>query len=158
MNGTLALDLGSSTTVVAWQAPGEAPRLLPLPPYSAADPALVPSVLWLRQPDDPRPLLGQQVLDADLLEHTGPGLCRDFKRHIGGTAAEGVEPAAGPWLAPEAAAALLVRRLWQALPPQVQPERLVLTAPVETYRGYRAWLQELCSTLPVQEEIGRAHV
>ena len=36
MNGTLALDLGSSTTVVAWQAPGESPRLLPLPPLRAA--------------------------------------------------------------------------------------------------------------------------
>jgi molecular chaperone DnaK (HSP70) len=151
MNGTLALDLGSSTTVVAWQAPGEPPRLLPLPPYSADDPALVPSVLWLREPDDPRPLLGQQVLDADLLEHAGPGLCRDFKRRIGAAGAEVSARSDGPWLAPEAAAALLVRRLWQALPPQVQPARLVLTAPIETYRGYRAWLQEMSRSLPVPE-------
>ena len=151
MNGTLALDLGSSTTVVAWQAQGEPPRLLPLPPYSADDPALVPSVLWLREPDDPRPLLGQQVLDADLLEHAGPGLCRDFKRRIGASGGEVSAASDGPWLAPEAAAALLVRRLWQALPPQVQPARLVLTAPIETYRGYRAWLQEMSRSLPVPE-------
>lgn len=151
MNGTLALDLGSSTTVVAWQAAGEPPRLLPLPPYSAADPALVPSVLWLREPEDPRPLLGQQVLDADLLEQPGPGLCRDFKRRIGAAGAEAADRAATPWLSPEAAAALMVRRLWQALPAQVQPDRLVLTAPIETYRGYRAWLQEMSRSLPVQE-------
>lgn len=151
MNGTLALDLGSSTTVVAWQAPGESPRLLPLPPYSAADPALVPSVLWLRNPEDPRPLIGQQVLDADLLEHTGPGLCRDFKRRIGAVTTPPPEPAGSPWLAPEQAASLLVRRLWQALPPQVQPARLVLTAPIEVYRGYRAWLQEMSRSLPVPE-------
>ena len=151
MNGTLALDLGSSTTVVAWQAVGEPPRLLPLPPFSAADPALVPSVLWLRQPDDPRPLIGQQVRDAGLLEHSGPGLCRDFKRRIGATSADGPEGGGAPWLAPEDAAALLVRRLWQALPEQVQPTRLVLTAPIETYRGYRAWLQEMSRSLPVPE-------
>lgn len=152
MNGTLALDLGSSTTVVAWQAPGEPPRLLPLPPFSAADPVLVPSVLWLREPGDPRPLLGQQVLDADLLEHTGPGLCRDFKRRIGATTADNSRGGSGgSWLEPEAAAALLVQRLWQALPPEVQPARLVLTAPIETYRGYRAWLQEMSRSLPVAE-------
>jgi molecular chaperone DnaK (HSP70) len=151
MNGTLALDLGSSTTVVAWQARGEPPQLLPLPPYSAADPALVPSVLWLREPGDPRPLLGQQVLDADLLEHSGPGLCRDFKRCIGADDAAASGRTAAPWLSPEEAATLLVQRLWQALPPQVQPERLVLTAPIETYRGYRAWLQEMSRSLPVPE-------
>ena len=44
-----------------------------------------------------------------------------------------------------------MRRLWQALPPQVQPARLVLTAPIETYRGYRAWLQEMSRSLPVPE-------
>lgn len=151
MNGTLALDLGSSTTVVAWQARGEPPQLLSLPPYSAADPALVPSVLWLREPGDPRPLLGQQVLDADLLEHAGPGLCRDFKRCIGADDAAASGRPAASWLSPEEAATLLVQRLWQALPPQVQPERLVLTAPIETYRGYRAWLQEMSRSLPVPE-------
>lgn len=151
MNGTLALDLGSSTTVVAWQAPGEPPRLLPLPPYSADDPALIPSVLWLREPGDPRPLLGQQVLDADLIEHSGPGLCRDFKRCIGAAATDPGDEPGTPWLTPEQAAALLVRRLWQALPAQVQPDRLVLTAPIETYRGYRAWLQEMSRSLPVPE-------
>ncbi len=151
MSGTLALDLGSSTTVVAWQAPGEPPRLLSLPPYSGIDPAVIPSLLWLREPHDPRPLLGQQVLDADLLEQGGPGLCRDFKRCIGAMAGESVVQPEATWLAPEAAAALLVRRVWQALPPQLQPSRLVLTAPIETYRGYRAWLQQMSRSLPVPE-------
>lgn len=151
MNGTLALDLGSSSTVVAWQAPGEPPRLLPLPPYSADDPAVIPSLLWLRQPGDPRPLLGQQVLDADLLEHPGPGLCRDFKRHIGADAATRSRADRASWLAPEAAATLLVQRLWQALPAELQPDRLVLTAPIEAYRGYRTWLQQMSRSLPVHE-------
>jgi len=151
MNGTLALDLGSSTTVVAWQAGGEPPRLLPLPPYSSQDPVVIPSLLWLREPTDPRPLLGQQVLDADLLERGGPGLCRDFKRLIGATGAELAGGPAPAWLTPEASATLLLQRLWQALPPQLQPQRLVLTAPIETYRGYRLWLQEVSRSLAVPE-------
>ena len=34
MPGTLAIDLGSSTTVLAWQCGSEPARLLDLPPYS----------------------------------------------------------------------------------------------------------------------------
>ena len=41
MAGTLAIDLGSSTTVVAFQAEGEAvPQVLALEPYSHGDPAI----------------------------------------------------------------------------------------------------------------------
>ena len=50
MPGTLAIDLGSSTTVVAWQDPGGPAALLPLPPYSCSDPCVVPSLLWLEAP------------------------------------------------------------------------------------------------------------
>ena len=159
MPGTLAIDLGSSTTVVAWQEHGEPARLLDLPPYSVAGACVVPSLLWLSAPGDQRPLIGRQVLEAGLAEAQGPALSRDFKRLIGAestgesageraTAALGQAPG---WLAPEAAGALLLQRLWQALPADVQPQRLVLTAPIETYRGYRAWLQHLSRDLPVAE-------
>ena len=36
MRGTLAIDLGSSTTVVAYQGPDTAAKLLALPPYSSS--------------------------------------------------------------------------------------------------------------------------
>ena len=35
MQGTLAIDLGSTTTVVAYQGPNAAAELLALPPYSS---------------------------------------------------------------------------------------------------------------------------
>ena len=163
MGGTLALDLGSSTTVVAWQEPGQPPRLLPLPPFSSEDPCVVPSLLWLRQPADARPLIGRQVLDAGLADDPGPGLIRDFKRRIGAAVElSALAPPPGQlrpleaaaeaaWLVPEQAATLLVQRLWQALPPGLSPQRLVLTAPIETYRGYRSWLRQLAARLPVAE-------
>ena len=52
MPGTLAIDLGSSTTVVAWQdGTASPPRLLALAPYALDDPAVVPSLIWLAVPD-----------------------------------------------------------------------------------------------------------
>ena len=160
MAGTLAIDLGSTTTVVAWQEAGAPSRLLPLPPYALADPAVVPSLVWLPATGSLEgALLGRQVLEAGLAETDGPGLCRDFKRLIGAPqAAEGgAPPGAGPGpeqpgaLAPEEAGALLLRRLWRALTAGVVPQRLVLTAPIEAYRGYRQWLRAVCRELPVEE-------
>jgi molecular chaperone DnaK (HSP70) len=153
MPGTLAIDLGSSTTVVAWQGEAAEPRLLPLPPYSCGDPCVVPTLLWLSSPGQENPLIGRQVLEADLADTPSPGLCRDFKRRIGSlppsnTPAAGGE---GAWPTPERAGGLLLRRLWQALPVDLEPRRLVLTAPIETWRGYRRWLLEASRDLEVEE-------
>jgi molecular chaperone DnaK (HSP70) len=160
MPGTIAIDLGSSTTVVAWQEAGAPPRILDVPPYSGSNPTTIPSLLWLNHPQQRRPLIGRQVLDAGLADHPGPGLMRDFKRRIGqGAASAGAGPepdqAPGiqepPWLDPEAAGALLLRCVWEALPAELSPDRLVLTAPIETYRGYRQWLERVSRELPVAE-------
>ena len=60
MGGTLAIDLGSSTTVVAFQpADGSSAGLLSLPPYSSGDPQVIPSLLWLNHADDAQPLIGR---------------------------------------------------------------------------------------------------
>ena len=83
MRGTLAIDLGSSTTVVAYQGPDTAAKLLALPPYSSSEPVVVPTLLWLSDPAMPRPLIGRQVLEAGLAHSDGPQLHRDFKRQIG---------------------------------------------------------------------------
>lgn len=154
MAGTLAIDLGSTTTVVAWQEERGEPGLLALPPYSGDDPCVVPSLLWLSQPGQSHPLIGRQVLDAGLADTPGPGLCRDFKRWIGlgrSPAARADGPGGAPWLSAEEAGALLLRRLWEALPAELEPKRLILTAPVEACEGYRRWLLENGQSLAVAE-------
>ena len=149
MEGTLAIDLGSSSTVVAYQGPTSAAQLLPLPPFSLDEPVVVPSLLWLTEtngsaePNGPKPLIGRQVLDAGLAHHGGPELRRDFKRLIGSgsAAAQSAEPAGE----------LLITALWAALPSSIKPTRLGLTAPLDTYRSYRQWLGQACAGLGVEE-------
>lgn len=155
MAGTLAIDLGSSTTVVAWQEEKGAPALLPLPPYSLQEPCVVPSLLWLSHPGHGQPLIGRQVLEAGLADTWSPGLCRDFKRWIGAPAGSSAIKsglmAGEAWLTPEESGALLLRSLWKSIPSDLEPKRLILTAPVDSYGGYRRWLEEAMQSLEVPE-------
>jgi molecular chaperone DnaK (HSP70) len=147
MGGTLAIDLGSSTTVVAFQpAGGGGAQLLSLPPYSSGDPQVIPSLIWLSHSDAPQPLIGRQVLEAGLLERGGRELQRDFKRWIGA----GRNPETS-LLSPEQSGQLLLERIWRQLPEQIQPQRLVLTAPIDSYRGYRQWLLQATAAMAVPE-------
>ncbi|MFZ9318063.1 MAG: Hsp70 family protein [Vulcanococcus sp.] len=148
MAGTLAIDLGSSTTVVAHlEAGGSTAALLPVPPFSTGEPAVIPSLIWLQTSESEHALIGRQVLEAGLLEQGGPQLQRDFKRRIG--APEKLDPAS--LLSPEQSGRLLLQKIWSHLPEAIQPERLVVTAPIDSYRSYRQWLLEALSELPIPE-------
>ena len=153
MAGTLAIDLGSTTTVVAFQdaTAGAAPQLLDLPPISSAEPSVIPSLIWL-QDAGLQPLVGRQVIEAGLLERGGIALHRDFKRWIGADAAAARprELERAP-LSPEQSGELLLQQIWQRLPATLQPDRLVLTAPIDSYRGYRQWLLAATGDLAVPE-------
>ena len=61
--GTLAIDLGSSTTVVVFQKEnGQPPELLNLPPISRA-PGEIPSLIWKSSEKEDCYLIGQQIID-----------------------------------------------------------------------------------------------
>ena len=147
-DGTLAIDLGSTTTVVAFQSPQHpTPQLLNLDAITRY-PGQVPSLIWAQGVDDPSPFIGRQVVDAGLAESDAPQLHRDFKRAIGAPASD---VASITTLAPEAAAQVLLQQIWRRLPPDLRIHRLVLTAPVDHYRGYRQWLLRASESLPVDE-------
>lgn len=151
--GTLAIDLGSSSTVIAFQseAPGAGAVLQPLPPYSGEDPVVVPSLIWLSERDATRPLIGRQVVDAGLHDAPGPGLIQDFKRRIGAVDAAEDIAATPAWLTAEDAGSLLISTLLRALPADLEIRRLVCTAPIEALAGYRRWLLQLGQELEIQE-------
>ena len=137
--GTLAVDLGSTTTVVAFTPAGEQrAQLLDLPPISQR-PGEIPSLIWSLEAD---PLLGHQVLEGGFADRDDPRLIADFKRRIGADERDRQAEQAGQ---------ALLTAIWARLPQTLTVERLVLTAPVETYRQYRRWLLDASQSLPVNE-------
>ena len=136
--GTLAIDLGSSSTLVGWQAaPGNPGEVLALAPLSrSTSDASIPSLV--SPSGGSRWLLGQQVIEAG----SEAECLRDFKALLGQSNA--------PTAAEQAAEALL-QGIWQRLPQTIQPQRLVLTAPVQGFAGYRRWLQQWAESLDIDE-------
>ena len=65
--GTLAIDLGSSTTVVVFQKEkSQPPELLDLPPISRA-PGEIPSLVWESSEKEECYLIGQEIIDLNLI-------------------------------------------------------------------------------------------
>ena len=74
--GTLAIDLGSTTTVVAYQgATSTTADLLNLPAICSRA-GEIPSLVWEASQ---RPLIGRQVLESGLNDAVDSRLHRDFK-------------------------------------------------------------------------------
>ena len=146
--GTLAIDLGSTNTVVAFQdGSASPPQLLDLTPISQR-PGEVPSLIWSNARPNHLPLVGRQVLDSGLSNGTSLELHRDFKRWIG--VLDKSDLPSHP-LSPEQAGEILLHQIWQRLPTSISVKRLVLTAPVDQALGYRQWLLQACTNLPIEE-------
>ena len=65
--GTLAIDLGSSTTVIVFQKEnGKSPELLDLSPISRS-PGEIPSLIWKSEEEEEDYLIGQQIIDLNLI-------------------------------------------------------------------------------------------
>ncbi len=146
--GTLAIDLGSSTTVVVFQKEnGQPPELLDLPPISRAI-GEIPSLIWKSSGKDESYLIGQQIIDLNLINEKENNLSQDFKRWIGSTEIEHIYDSK---ITPEKAGEILIHSIWEKVSQKVNIKRLVLTAPVDTYREYRTWLVNVCNSLEVKE-------
>ena len=146
--GTLAIDLGSSTTVVVFQKEnGQPPELLDLPPISRAI-GEIPSLIWKSSEKEESYLIGQQIIDLNLINEKENNLSQDFKRWIGSTE---IEPIYDSKITPEKAGEILIHSIWEKVSQKFNIKRLVLTAPVDTYREYRTWLVNVCNSLEVKE-------
>ena len=145
--GTLAIDLGNSTTVVAFQAENnKEPILLDLPTLTRIEGEIPSLVYFVKGSNDL--VVGNDVIKLGLNSQSDKNLCSDFKRWIGAPALP--ESVSFP-IEPEKAGEILLHKIWEEIPKNKKVKRLVLTAPVETYRAYREWLQKVCKALPVEE-------
>ena len=147
--GTLAIDLGSSTTVVVFQKENEeSPELLDLPPISRCL-GEIPSLVCESLEKEEYYLVGQEILDLNLI-HEGKdnNLSQDFKRWIGSPE---IDPIYDSKISPEKAGEILIHNIWEKVSAKVNVKRLVLTAPVDTYREYRTWIVNVCKSFKVKE-------
>ena len=146
--GTLAIDLGNSTTVVAFQGEKDTKiKLLDLHPITRC-PGEIPSLIWYSKQTPPYKAVGDQISKLNLTESKENNLHSDFKRWI---CAPQTSIMKEYLLTPQKAGELLITEIWSHLPKHLEIKRLVLTAPVETYREYRTWLIGVCKDLNVKE-------
>ncbi len=148
-SGTLAIDLGSTTTVVVFQKENsQVPEPLDLPPISRS-PGQIPSLIWESSNKKETYLIGQQIIELNLINESNQNsLSEDFKRWIGSPKIDSVYNSSIP---PKKAGELLIHNIWERISAKVKIKRLVLTAPVDTYREYRNWLVNVCNSLEVKE-------
>jgi molecular chaperone DnaK (HSP70) len=122
--GTLAIDLGSSTTVVVFQKEnGQHPELLELPPISRS-PGEIPSLIWKSSEKEEPYLIGQQIIDLNLINEKENNLSQDFKRWIGSTE---IDPIYDSAITPEKAGEILIHKIWKEVSKKVNIKRLVLS-------------------------------
>ena len=146
-SGTLAIDLGNTNTVVAFQDQKDAHSVLIEIPNITSSPGVIPTALWFEEPSKTLKI-GISALKmsnnskSDLFFHS------NFKRLIGNSIEKINQKNI---LTPAESGEKFFKFLWANIPKKYEIKRLVLTAPIDTYKGYRDWLINLSSELPVDE-------
>ena len=145
-SGTLAIDLGNTNTVIAFQDERNINYILVEIPYITSSPGVIPTAVWFED-DTKVTKIGmsafemQKQQNADIFFHT------NFKRLIGNS----FEKNHNRNISPNTCGEKFFKILWENIPKEFKIRRLVLTAPIDTYKGYRQWLISLCKELPVEE-------
>ena len=145
--GTLAIDLGNTNTVVAFQDQTDTNSVLVEIPNITSSPGVIPTALWFEEPAKIlkigiSALKMKDSFNSDLFFHS------NFKRFIGNPI-EKIDQK--NILNPAESGEKFFKFLWANIPKKYQIKRLVLTAPIDTYKGYREWLINLCEGLSVDE-------
>ena len=147
LSGTLAVDLGNTNTVVAFQDQKDINSVLIEIPNITSSPGVIPTAIWYEEPSK-IPKIGISALkmrensNSDLYFHS------NFKRLIGNPIEKINQENI---LNPTECGEKFFKFLWESIPKRYKINRLVLTAPIDTYKGYREWLVNLCKELSVDE-------
>ncbi|MBO8221604.1 Hsp70 family protein [Prochlorococcus marinus] len=145
--GTLAIDLGNTNTVIAFQDQKDINAVLIEIPNITSSPGVIPTAVWFEEPSKTLKI-GISALkmrdnsNSDLFFHS------NFKRLIGNPIEKTNKKNI---LGPNECGEKFFKFLWAKIPQKYEIKRLVLTAPIDTYKGYREWLVNLCSEISVDE-------
>jgi len=147
LSGTLAIDLGNTNTVIAFQDQKDINSVLVEIPNITLSPGVIPTAVWFEEPSK-IPKIGISALkmrdnsNSDLFFHS------NFKRLIGNSIEKINQKNI---LSPNECGEKFFQILWANIPHKYVIKRLVLTAPIDAYKGYRDWLVNLCEEISVDE-------
>ena len=147
LSGTLAIDLGNTNTVIAFQDQKDINFVLIEIPNITSSPGVIPTAVWFEETSEilkigVSALKMRDSSNSDLFFHS------NFKRLIGNPF-ENINQK--NILNPTECGEKFFKFLWGNIPQKYEVNRLVLTAPIDTYKGYREWLVNLCGELSVDE-------
>ena len=147
LSGTLAIDLGNTNTVIAFQDEKDINSDLVEIPNITSSPGVIPTAVWCEEHSKTLKIGISAIKmrdnsNSDLFFHS------NFKRLIGNPN-EKINQ--NNILNPTECAEKFFKFLWASLPQKYDVKRLVLTAPIDTYKGYREWLVNLCKDISVDE-------
>ncbi len=148
----IAVDFGTSNTVVArWNAATEEPETLPLQGLSVNlgdDPPLVPSLVYVDQPQTTGIIIGQAVRDRGLDITSDPRFFQNFKRGIGSSFQGFLPEVEGQSLTFEQVGQWFLETILDKVK-ATEPDTssLIVTVPVDSFEAYRLWLGELAEAL-----------
>jgi len=147
LSGTLAIDLGNTNTVVAFKGQKDINSVLVEIPNITSSPGVIPTAVWFEEPSK---MLKIGISAINMRDNSNSDLFfhSNFKRLIGNPN-EKINKT--KILNPAACGEKFFKFLWANIPQKYEVKRLVLTAPIDTYKGYREWLVNLCKEISVDE-------
>ena len=145
--GTLAIDLGNTNTVLAFQGEKSSKPILLEIPSITKSPGIIPTAIWFEEDKGGKAIIGTKALQMINENNQEAYFYSNFKRLIGNPHEEYNQK----YLSPEEAGEKFFKRLWDYIPEIFAIKRLVLTAPIDTYKGYRKWLINICKDLSIKE-------
>ncbi len=145
-SGTLAIDLGNTNTVIAFQnEKGNDSFLIDIPGITSS-PGVVPTAVWF-EGKETIARIGESALKKKNCTNSEIYFHSNFKRLIGNP----IERQNKKFLSPIESGEKFFKILWENIPKELDIKRLVLTAPIDTYKGYRKWLINLCKDFAIDE-------
>ena len=144
--GTIAIDLGNTNTVIAFQGEKDINASLLEIPKISSSPGVIPTAIWFEEESN-FTKIGVGALEMKNKHNADMFFYTNFKRLIGNP----YENNQNKNLSPKECGEKFFKILWDNIPKNYDIKRLVLTAPIDTYKGYRQWLINLCEKLNVGE-------